>query len=327
MLVTGGAGYIGSHFVALLEDRGVPYVVIDNLCRSTGGFVPANRLIRADVGDRAAVIDVVRRHDIASAVHFAAFAYVGESIASPDIYYENNVVQTYRFVSALREAGVRRMVFSSTCATYGSPTDDMPIRETLEQRPINPYGRSKLIVEQILRDFATAYGMSFAFLRYFNAAGCSERHMLYEDHDPETHAIPLAIRATLGGEAFIVFGDDFDTPDGTCVRDYIHVDDLAEAHLLALQRLDQEGEVLALNLGTGRGSSVREVLDSVARVTGRPVPHRIGRRRAGDPPFLVADGGLASSLLSWHPKYRKLDSIIRTAFEGAMRARARENVS
>ena len=320
LLITGGAGYIGSHFVALLQDRGVPFVVLDNLSRSTGEFVPEDRLVHADAGDRAVVAETVRRYGITGAVHFAAFASVGESVADPGLYYENNVVQTCRLVSALRDAGVRRMVFSSTCATYGIPPEGRHISETMDQHPINPYGRSKLMIEHVMRDYSEAYGMNFALLRYFNAAGCSQTHPLYERHEPETHAIPLAIRAALGGDPFVIFGDDFNTPDGTCIRDYIHVDDLAEAHLIALQRLQDDPGILALNLGTGRGTSVKEILDSVARVSGRPVPHRVGPRRAGDPPVLVADARLANTVLGWQPRYLDIDDIVRTAYNGALRA-------
>lgn len=320
LLVTGGAGYIGSHFVALLQDLGVPYVVVDNLSRSTGEFVPADKLVRADVGDKAVIAETVRQFRVTGAVHFAAFAAVGESVTDPGMYYENNVVQTCRLVTALRDSGVKRMVFSSTCATYGIPPEGVHISETMDQRPINPYGRSKLMIEHVLRDYAAAYGMSFALLRYFNAAGSSPAHRLYELHEPETHAIPLALRAALGGKEFVIFGDDFGTPDGTCIRDYIHIDDLAQAHMLALHRLEAQPGVLALNLGTGRGTSVREVIESVARVTGHAVPHRVGPRREGDPPVLVADARQANSVLGWQPKYLEIDDIIRTAYQGELRA-------
>ncbi len=320
LLVTGGAGYIGSHFAALLQDRGVPYVVVDNLSRSNGTFVPTGKLVRADVGDVEAIRDTVRRHNVTGVVHFAAFAAVGESVVDPGLYYENNVVQTCRLLTALRDSGVRRVVFSSTCATYGIPPEGKHLDETMDERPINPYGRSKLMIEHVMRDFAAAYGMSFALLRYFNAAGSSETHDLYELHDPETHAIPLAIRAALGGKPFTIFGDDFNTPDGTCIRDYIHVDDLAEAHMLALKHLENNAGVLTLNLGTGRGTSVKELLSSVERVAARRVPHGAGPRREGDPPVLVADASLANRTLGWQPRYLEIDAIIRTALTGALRA-------
>lgn len=320
LLVTGGAGYIGSHFVALLRDRGVPYVVVDNLSRSSGDFVPADHLVRTDVGDAAAIADIVRRYSVTGVVHFAAFAAVGESVADPGLYYENNVVQTCRMLSTLRDCGVRRVVFSSTCATYGIPPEGKHLDETMDENPINPYGRSKLMVEHIMRDYAAAYGMSFALLRYFNAAGSSETYPLYEMHDPETHAIPLAIRAALGGNPFTIFGEDFNTPDGTCIRDYIHVDDLAEAHMLALQYLEANAGVVTLNLGTGRGTSVKEILASVERVTARQVPHSVGPRREGDPPVLVANASLANKTLGWQPRYLEIDAIVRTAFTGAIRA-------
>ncbi|HEV3155048.1 MAG TPA: UDP-glucose 4-epimerase GalE [Candidatus Baltobacteraceae bacterium] len=320
LLVTGGAGYIGSHFVALLADRGVPYIVVDNLSRSSGEFVQQDKLVKADVGDTEAIAETVRKYGVTGAVHFAAFAAVGESVVDPGLYYENNVVQTCQLVTALRDAGVRHMVFSSTCATYGIPPEGKHLSESMEQNPINPYGRSKLMIEQLMRDYHAAYGMSFALLRYFNAAGCSPAHPLYERHEPETHAIPLALRAAMGGKEFVIFGDDFNTPDGTCIRDYIHVDDLAEAHMLALHRLYAEPGVLALNLGTGRGTSVRELLESVRRVTGVPVPHRVGPRREGDPPVLVADAQLAQTQLGWKPNYLEIDDIIRTAHQGELRA-------
>lgn len=306
--------------MALLRDLAVPYVVIDNLSRSSGEFVDAARFVKADIADRDAVLDVCRRFGVTDAVHFAAYAYVGESVSDPALYYFNNVVKTYHFVSALREAAVNRLVFSSTCATFGVPPNGERITEATDQRPINPYGATKLVIERMLRDFSGAYRMRVAFLRYFNAAGSSEKHALYESHDPETHAIPLAISAALGGKEFTVFGNDFDTPDGTCVRDFIHVDDLASAHILASDYLRQNEGVLALNLGTGRGSSVQDLLNSAARVTGRPVPHRIGARREGDPPILVADPSRAHEILGWSARYQHLDEIVRTALLGAQRA-------
>lgn len=320
ILVTGGAGYIGSHFAALLEDLHLPYVVLDNLSRSDGSLVPSDRLVKCDISDRAAVIETCARWDVGSVVHFAAFAYVGESVLEPALYYENNVVKTYALLSSLREAGVKTIVFSSTCATYGVPLEGQLITEDMDQRPINPYGRTKLMIEQMLRDFSTAYDFRVAFLRYFNAAGCSPTHCLFEAHDPETHAIPLALQAASGGAPFTIFGDDYATPDGTCVRDFIHVNDLASAHVLAVDYLAQNAGVLALNLGTGRGSSVKEVVESVAQVVGRPVPHRVGRRRPGDPPTLVADALRAQRVLGWTPRYKRLEEIVHTAYQGMLRA-------
>lgn len=319
VLVTGGAGYIGSHFVALLADRGVPYVVIDNLSRSSGSFVDPGHLVSADIADHDAVVETCVSRSVRHVVHFAAYAYVGESVEHPALYYENNVVKTFKFVQALRSARVNSIVFSSTCATYGTPPENDPIVESLPQNPINPYGQTKLMIEKMLTDFSAAYGMRAAFLRYFNAAGSSSKHPLYEAHDPETHAIPLALRAALQGGEFVVFGDDFDTPDGTCIRDFIHVDDLADAHIRAMEHIERNPGVLAVNLGTGRGTSVKEIVESVARVTGRDVPHRVGPRRAGDPPVLVANPTRAKEILSWSPRYVEIDDIIRTAYEGMLR--------
>jgi UDP-arabinose 4-epimerase len=322
ILVTGGAGYIGSHFAALLEERGLPYVVLDNLSRSDGSFVTPERFVKADIADRAAVIDACRRWNVGSVVHFAAYAYVGESMRDPLLYYHNNVAKTSALLSALLEARVKNVVFSSTCATYGVPVDGSRIAETMDQRPINPYGRSKLFIEHMLRDFSDAYGFNVALLRYFNAAGASETKELYESHDPETHIIPLALSAAMGGDELTVFGEDFPTPDGTCIRDFIHVDDLAEAHILAANYIEENPGVVALNLGTGRGSSVKEVVASAARIVGKPVPHRVGPRRAGDPPLLVADPALAKRTLGWSARYVELDDVVRTAHRGALRARA-----
>jgi UDP-glucose 4-epimerase len=315
ILVTGGAGYVGSHFVARLDDDGKRYVVLDDCSRGRATFVPAGRLIAGDIADEALVERICREHDVDAVVHFAAFAYVGESVAKPELYYENNVAKTASLLRALRRAGISKFVFSSSCATYGEPAGKT-IVETQAQSPINPYGRTKLMVEQMLADYDSAYGFRSVALRYFNAAGASERHALFEQHDPETHLIPLAIRAALGSETLEVFGNDYPTPDGTCVRDYIHVDDLADAHVRAVERLRRDGSSLRANLGIGRGASVLEIVEAVESATGAKLRRRFAPRRAGDPAMLVADATLARRELDWQPRYQDIGEIVRTAVLG-----------
>lgn len=247
-------------------------------------------------------------------MHFAAFALVGESVAEPALYYRNNVLAAFSLAEAMRAADVRRIVFSSTTATYGIP-QRLPIREDELQLPINPYGFTKLVFEHVLEDYAQAYGWSYAALRYFNAAGATPDGDLGEDHDPETHLIPIVLQVVLGQRSeIVIFGEDYPTPDGTCIRDYVHVDDLADAHLRALERLEP-GHGLRLNLGTGRGYSVREVIEACRRVTGHKIPQRLGQRRPGDPPALVADATLARETLGWQPRYTDIDSIVATAWQ------------
>jgi UDP-glucose-4-epimerase GalE len=319
-LVTGGAGYVGSHFVARLDDAGQRYVVLDNLSRGRAEFVPSGRLVTGDIADERLVEALCRDEGIDVAVHFAAYAYVGESVAEPQRYYENNVANTVALLRTLRRAGVGSIVFSSSCATYGEPESGTSIAETTPQQPVNPYGRSKLMIEQILSDYEAAYGLRAVALRYFNAAGASERHALYEQHEPETHLIPLAIDAALGSRTLEVYGNDYATPDGTCVRDYIHVDDLADAHVRAVDRLRSGGAPLRANLGIGQGASVLEVIAAVESAAGTDVRYRFGARRPGDPPALVADAQLARRELGWQPRYRALDGIVRTAMLGYRRA-------
>jgi UDP-glucose 4-epimerase len=321
-LVTGGAGYVGSHFLARLEDTGRSYVVLDDLSRGRADFVPPNRLVCGDIADEALVERVCREAGIDVVVHFAAFAYVGESVANPAIYYENNVAKTIALLRAVRGAGVTKFVFSSSCATYGETTTGHSISESAPQVPLNPYGRSKLMAERILADYEAAYDFRFVALRYFNAAGASETHALYEQHDPETHLIPLALAAALRSGTLDVFGNDYPTPDGTCIRDYIHVDDLADAHVRAVDRLRAGGDSLRANLGIGRGASVLEVVDAVRSATGAEVPCRFVPRRPGDPAILVADARLARRELGWEPRYGGISEIVRTALEGYRRARA-----
>lgn len=313
VLVTGGAGYIGSHATRLLLRAGHTVCVFDNLSRGHREAVPAGLLVQGDLVDRELLVRVMRERHIDAVMHFAAFALVGESMAEPALYYQNNVVSSLALLEAMRIAGVRRIVFSSTTATYGVPAR-IPITESEPQRPINPYGFSKLVVEQALQDYCRAYGFGFAALRYFNAAGATPEGDLGEDHDPESHLIPNILRVALGQrDRFTVFGEDYPTPDGTCIRDYIHVDDLGAAHLKALGQLEP-GVQLKLNLGTGQGLSVREILDACRRVTGHPIPYEVGSRRPGDPPELVADSQLAQRTLEWHPKYVQVEQLVQTAW-------------
>ena len=314
VLVTGGAGYIGSTFVEQLLDRGQKVVVLDDLSRGHRAAVdPRAAFVEGRTGDRALVGRVVLEHAVDACAHFAAFAYVGESVTEPARYYDNNFGQAAALFEALVESGVRNVVFSSTCATYGVPRE-VPIPETHPQWPINPYGWSKLFVERLLSDFDRAYGLRFVALRYFNAAGATKR--CGEAHAPETHIIPLVLAAAAGRRGPVtVFGEDYDTPDGTAVRDYIHVDDLGEAHLLALKHLRAGGGSQFLNLGNGTGYSVLEVIESARRVTGRDVPYETGPRREGDPPRLVGDARRAREVLGWVPRRPDLDDIVRSAWE------------
>jgi UDP-glucose 4-epimerase len=313
ILVTGGAGYIGSHAVRLLVRAGHEVWCYDNLSRGNRQAALTGRLIVGDVADRARLEAVLRAHKIEAVMHFAAFALVGESVTRPELYYQNNVIGSLALLEAMRASGVSRIVFSSTTATYGVP-DRMPITEDTLQRPINPYGFSKLVIEQALADYAHAYGFGYAALRYFNAAGASPEGDLGEVDRFKTRLIPQVLAAALGLRRDItIFGDDYPTPDGTCIRDYIHVDDLGAAHLQALQRL-QPGTGLCLNLGTGKGHSVRQVIDACRQVTGRDIAESVVARRPGDPPELVADASRAREALDWEPRYPDLEQIVSTAW-------------
>ena len=313
VLVTGGAGYIGSHAARLLARNGHDVWIYDNLVYGHKKAVLPGRLIEGDIADRAKVTSVLQEKKIEAVMHFAAFAYVGESVKKPEKYYRNNIIGSLELLEAMQTTGVRKMVFSSTTATYGVPKE-IPIRESESQDPINPYGFSKLVVERALADYAHAHDWGYAALRYFNAAGASEDGVIGEDHTPETHLIPLVLQVALNQRQHItIFGDDYPTPDGTCIRDYIHVEDLADAHLKALEMLQPKVE-LKLNLGTGRGTSVREIVDACRKVTGHEISEIIGERRAGDPPELVADSSLAQETLNWQPKYTEIDSIVETAW-------------
>jgi UDP-glucose 4-epimerase len=314
VLVTGGAGYIGSAFVEALVAAGQRVVVLDDLSRGHRAAVHPDALFhQGRTGDRALVDRIVSEQQVEACVHFAAFAYVGESVKDPARYFDNNFNQAQALFDTLLAAGVKRVVFSSTCATYGVPTA-VPIAESHPQWPINPYGWSKLFVERLLDSYDQAHELRFVALRYFNAAGATAG--VGEHHDPETHLIPLVLRAAAGrGTALTVFGSDYDTPDGTAVRDYIHVADLADAHLLALEHLRRGGASQFLNLGTGTGFSVLEVIEMARRITGRDVPHQVGPRRAGDPPRLVADASRARGVLGWSPRQPALDQIVRSAWD------------
>jgi UDP-arabinose 4-epimerase len=319
ILVTGGAGYIGSHTAAVVEKSGLTPVILDNLCTGHRWAVGSRAFIEGDLADDVLVRQALEQSRIDAVIHFAAFAYVGESVTDPRKYFHNNVVNTLKLLDAMVDLGVKHIVYSSTCATYGIP-DKIPISEEQAQRPVNPYGESKLFVERMLDWYGKAYGLHWIALRYFNAAGASGEHG--ECHDPETHLVPLAIRAALTGVPLQVFGTDYPTEDGTAVRDYIHVDDLARAHLLALEYLKKGGSSRAFNLGTGHGYSVRQVLDMVQEVSGIAVPYQAAPRREGDPPVLVADNRAAKDLLGWTPKSSSLRQIVESAWKWHSSTRA-----
>ncbi len=331
VLVTGAAGYIGSHCVKRLLAEGWNVVGLDNMYRGTRGALeaigtlPGARegrftFVEADIADHDVVMQTIRAHGITATVHFAALAYVGESVGAPLDYYINNTSGTIAYINACVEAGVQQFVFSSTCATFGEPPAELiPIAEACPQHPINPYGASKLFIERVLMDTVAAQthaGKEFGatMLRYFNVAGCDPDGVLGEDHTPETHLIPIVIEAALGKrEAVTIFGTDYATPDGTCIRDYIHVDDLVDAHVRALEKLEP-GSANTYNLGNGTGISVREIVDAVQRVSGREFEVRYGERRPGDPPTLYADATKARSELGWSPRFGEVDAIIETAW-------------
>lgn len=317
VLVAGGAGYIGSHTVKRLKEAGHTPVVYDNLSRGHRAAADILKVptVFADLNDRATLTKALRDHRIETVMHFAAYAYVGESVEKPLLYYQNNVATTVSVLESMAEAGVERFVFSSTCATYGDP-DKVPITEDEKKAPVSPYGRSKWMVEQILQDvIASNRKFKFAALRYFNASGCAMDGSLGEDHDPETHLIPVVLQAMMGVRPGItVFGTDYPTPDGTNVRDYIHVDDLSDAHILAMEKLT-DGKPIICNLGTGRGFSVKEIIRTAEEVTGKKVPVTYGARRAGDAISLYADPTRAKTLLGWEAKHKDPATIIRSAWQ------------
>lgn len=313
ILVTGGAGYVGSHAARKLDQAGHDVWIYDNLRNGHRAAALPGRLVEGELADGDKLKNVLRERQIEAVMHFAAFALVGESVQDPSQYYKNNVLGSFSLLEAMRCVGVSQIVFSSTTATYGIPST-IPISESEPQEPINPYGFTKLVIEHALADYRTAYGWSYAALRYFNAAGASPDGDLGEDHHPESHLIPIVLQVALGQrESITVFGDDYPTPDGTCIRDYIHVDDLATAHIKALEQLEP-GKELKLNLGSGRGTSVREVIEACRKVTGHPIAERKGERRAGDPPELVADSSLARHVLKWKPEYTDIQRIVETAW-------------
>lgn len=319
ILVTGGAGYVGSHACKALAAAGYTPIVYDNLGRGHRELVRWGPLEVGDLRDGTRLDEVFAQHRPEAVMHFAAFAYVGESVQDPALYYRNNVGGTLELLEAMRRAGVGALVFSSTCATYGVP-ERMPIAEDTPQRPINPYGTTKLVIENVLRDFDAAYGLRSVSLRYFNAAGCDPDGESGEIHDPEPHIIPRVLMAAAGELPRVdIFGTDYPTPDGTCLRDYIHVADLAQGHVQALDYLKRGGATTAVNLGTGRAFSVREVIAAAERVTAHRIPVREAPRRAGDPPVLVADATRARALFGFAPRFTEIEPIVATAWRWHMR--------
>ena len=313
ILIVGGAGYIGSQTAKRVAQAGLEPVVFDNLVHGHKWAVKWGPFVEGDLADGALIKDVLEQYAVTAVVHFAAYAYVGESVVHPRKYFRNNVAGTLNLLDAMLDTGVRDIVFSSTCATYGVPRN-VPIGEDHPQAPVNPYGETKLAIERALHWYQRAYPIRFAALRYFNAAGADPDGEIGEDHDPETHLIPLAIEAALGGKDLDIYGTDYPTPDGTAIRDYIHVQDLADAHVAALARLRAGATNLCLNLGTGRGHSVREVIAAIEKVSAKKVPAREVGRRAGDPPELVADARLAADVLGWQARIRDMETIVEHAW-------------
>lgn len=315
ILVCGGAGYIGSHINKMLNKEGYETIVFDNLIYGHREAVKWGRFIKGDLANVDDIESVFANNSIEAVFHFAAYAYVGESVKEPEKYYYNNVVNTLNLLSVMRKYGCNRIIFSSTCATYGEPKT-VPITEDMPQNPINPYGMTKLTVERIFKDYKTAYGLQFAVLRYFNAAGADPDGEIGESHNPETHIIPLVLDAASGKREDIkVFGTDYDTPDGSCVRDYIHVSDLADAHIRALHYLEDGNQGDFFNLGNTIGTSVLEVVESVKRVTGKDFKVTMSERRAGDPAKLVGSSDKARRVLGWTPKYGDIDTIVSHAWK------------
>lgn len=315
ILVVGGAGYIGSHMVKMLLDRGFRVVTLDNLATGYRQSVLGGDFVQGDAGDPLLLERLFTGYAFAGVMHFASHIQVGESVTDPAKYYRNNVSNTLILLDAMRKHGVGRFIFSSSAAVYGEPLA-VPITESHPKNPINPYGRSKWMIEEVLTDYDLAYGLRSVCFRYFNAAGADPGGAIGECHTPETHLIPLVLMAASGRRPQVkLFGEDYDTPDGTCIRDYVHVNDLCQAHLLALERLLQGGSSAAFNLGNGGGFSVREVIDTAERVTGRKIPVVVAPRRAGDPARLVADASLAQRELGWRPQFSELEQIIHHAWQ------------
>jgi UDP-glucose 4-epimerase len=319
VLVIGGAGYIGSHMVKLLLDSGHSVVVLDNFSTGHRDAVPGSAVVEGDLGDRALLERVFSDHRFTGIFHFASFIQVGESVEKPDAYYRNNFVNTLNLIEAMHAHGAGNLIFSSSAAVFGEP-EYVPIDERHPRNPINPYGMSKLMVERMLADIDHAYGLKSVSLRYFNAAGADPDGLLGERHDPETHLIPLVLQVASGRRQTVkVFGHDYDTPDGTCIRDYVHVIDLCQAHLLALAYLEGGGRSDAFNLGNGNGFSVQEVIDTARRVTGRPIAVEEAPRRTGDPARLVADASRAREVLGWAPRCTSLERIVQDAWRWELR--------
>lgn len=314
ILVTGGAGYIGSHFVKMLLTNGHTPIVLDNLSRGHKEAVPPDVILEVvDLLNYTAVSDIIKKHNPEAIVHFAAFAYVGESVEHPEMYYQNNVIGSFNLIRAASDNNVKKFVFSSTCSIYGNPVK-IPISEEQPSNPINPYANTKLIIEMLLKDFENAYGLKHVALRYFNAAGADPSGMIGESHLPEPHIIPIVFEAALGKRKKVfVYGNDYNTPDKTCIRDYIHVVDLADAHLKALNYLNDGKESAIINLGTGIGNSVLELIEKAKLVSGKDIPYEVTGRRAGDPAVLVADNKKGNKLLGWSPKYT-FEEILETAW-------------
>ncbi|MCL4550085.1 MAG: UDP-glucose 4-epimerase GalE [Bacteroidetes bacterium] len=314
ILVTGGAGYIGSHFVRMALKGNDEVIVADNFSRGHQESIPDGvQFEKVDIRDAEKISEVIRKHSPEAVVHFAAFAYVGESVEHPEIYYQNNVIGSYNLIRAAVESKVKYFVFSSTCSVYGSP-GKVPISEEAQTNPINPYANTKLMIEMMLKDFQSAYGMKYVSLRYFNAAGADDSGEIGESHNPEPHLIPIVLEVANGKrEKVSVFGNDYNTPDGTCIRDYIHVNDLSDAHIRALEFLAKGNESTIINLGTGAGNSVMEIIKTAESITGKKIEFKISERRKGDPAILVADNTQALKILNWKPKYT-IDDIIRTAW-------------
>lgn len=314
VLVTGGAGYIGSQTCKVLAARGYLPISLDNLIYGHEWAVQWGPFIAGDIADSLIMDQIFSDYQPTAVIHFAAYAYVGESVEHPAKYYQNNVSGSIKLLEAMRRHGCKNIIFSSSCATYGMPRQ-VPISESHPQNPINPYGHSKLMMEQIIQDYGNAYGIRYAILRYFNAAGADPEGRIGEDHDPETHLIPLLLQTVQGQRDYTeVYGTDYDTPDGTAIRDYVHVKDLADAHVLALKYLNGSRQNFCINLGSGEGSSVMEVIQAVQQVTGKPVAYRLVGRRPGDPPVLVAKADQAYSLLGWKPDFNDIKKTILTAW-------------
>jgi UDP-glucose-4-epimerase GalE len=322
ILVTGGAGYIGSHTVRLLLEQGYDVAVVDDLSKGHRHNVPADKLYELNLSNGGALADLMRQRRFDAAIHFAAFAEVGESMREPARYFQNNVGGSLSLLAAMVEAGVKHIVFSSTAAVYGNP-HATPILEDVPIQPVNPYGESKAMVETMLRWFDEIHHLTSVTLRYFNAAGADPEGRLGEEHDPESHLIPLVLRAVTTGRPITVFGNDYDTPDGSCIRDYIHVNDLAQAHILALERLCGGGASDRFNVGTGTGRTVMQVIGAAEEVTGQKVPYVMGRRRPGDPPSLVAGADKLRAALGWKPQYPDLRTIIEHAWNFARKHAAK----